>query len=208
MKVKLVAGPGPLRMIGAALAALLLVSACTGAPPASTGPRAPSFEAQPPIRLDVTSISVVSRYQEPGRAPNVEHLHSVTPETTARAWAAARVVGVGTRGTATLTVLDGSVISENLPKKGGLTGFFGDQQDVRLTARLRARLVVDQPGPRAGDFQQWTADVDASANRTVLESASLNERDAAYGALLQALAREFDTALTVEIQRSMRPALR
>lgn len=208
MEVKRMAGFGPLRMIGAALAALLLVSACAGSPPAAIGPRAPSFEAQPPIRLDIASISVDSRYQEPGRAPNVEHLYDVTPETTARAWAAARIVGVGTRGTATLTVFDGSVISETLPKKGGLTGMFGDQQDVRLTARLKARLIVDQPGPRPGDFQQWTADVEASANRTVLESASLNERDAAYGALLQALAREFDATLTAEIQRSMRPALR
>ncbi len=105
-------------------------------------------------------------------------------------------------------MLDGSVVSEDLPKKGGLTGIFGDQRDVRLTARLRARLAVDRPGERPGELDQWSVDVEASANRTVLESASLNERDAAYGLLMQQLAREFDTALTAEIRRSMNAALR
>ena len=196
------------RIAGAALAALMLASACTTEPSAPAGPKAVSFEAQAPLRLDVASIAVDSRYQAPGRAPNIEHLYGVTPVSAARAWAASRLVGVGPRGTAVLTVLDGSVVSEDLPKKGGLTGIFGDQRDVRLTARLRARLAVDRPGERPGELDQWSVDVEASANRTVLESASLNERDAAYGLLMQQLAREFDTALTAEIRRSMNAALR
>lgn len=193
---------------GAALVALMLVSACTAEPPAPSGPKPVSFEAQPPLRLDIASITVESRYQSPGRAPNLEHLYSVTPVSTARAWAASRLVGVGPRGTAVLTVLEGSVISEDLPKKGGLTAVFGDQRDVRMTARLRARLDVDRPGERPGELSQWSANVEASAHRTVLESASLNERDAAYGELMQQLAREFDAALTAEIRRSMGAALR
>lgn len=197
-----------LRIAGAVLAALMLTSACTTEPSAPAGPKPVSFEAQAPLRLDIASITVDSRYQPPGRAPNIEHLYSVTPVSAARAWAQARLVGVGPRGTAVLTVLDGSVISEDLPKKGGLTGIFGDQQDVHLTARLRARLDVDRPGERAGELSQWSVNVEASANRTVLESASLNERDAAYGLLMQQLAREFDAALTAETRRGMSGALR
>lgn len=205
-----IAGPNlvTLRIAAAALAALLLTSACTTEPPAPAGPKPVSFEAQAPLRLDIASISVESRYQAPGRAPNVEHLYSVTPVSTARAWAASRIVGVGPRGTAVLTVLEGSVISEDLPKKGGLTAVFGDQRDVQLTARLKARLDVNRPGERPGELAQWSVNVEASANRTVLESASLNERDAAYGLLMQQLAREFDAALTAEIRRSMSAALR
>ena len=197
-----------LHVAGAALAALVLVSACTTEPSTPAGPKPASFEAQAPLRIDIASITVESRYQPPGRSPNVEHLYSVTPVSTARSWAAARLVGVGPRGTAVLTVLDGSVISEDLPKKGGLTAVFGDQQDVRLTARLRARLDVDRPGERPGELSQWSVSVEASANRTVLESASLNERDTAYGQLIQQLAREFDASLTAEIRRSMGAALR
>ena len=197
-----------LRVASAAFAALVLVSACTAEPSAPSGPKPASFEAQAPLRIDIASVTVESRYQPPGRAPNVEHLYSVTPVSTARGWAAARLVGVGPRGTAVLTVLDGSVISEDLPKKGGLTAVFGDQQDVRLTARLRARLDVDRPGERPGELSQWSVSVEASANRTVLESPSLNERDAAYGQLMQQLAREFDASLTAEIRRSMGAALR
>jgi hypothetical protein len=205
-----IAGPNlaTFRIAAAALAALLLTSACTTEPSAPAGPKPVSFEAQAPLRLDIASISVESRYQAPGRAPNVEHLYSVTPVSTARAWAASRIVGVGPRGTAVLTVLEGSVISEDLPKKGGLTAVFGDQRDVQLTARLKARLDVNRPGERPGELAQWSVNVEASANRTVLESASLNERDAAYGLLMQQLAREFDAALTAEIRRSMSAALR
>ncbi|PKQ09069.1 MAG: hypothetical protein CVT73_04590, partial [Alphaproteobacteria bacterium HGW-Alphaproteobacteria-12] len=143
-----------------------------------------------------------------GRAPNVEHLHAVTPSSIARGWARARLVAVGSRGTAVLTVLDGAVITEPLEKKGGLTGVFGDQLDTRLKARLKARLTVERPGPNPGDTGTWTAEVDANAERTILESASLNERDAAYAALMEALAARFDDALTAEIGRSMGPVLR
>ncbi|MDO9127155.1 MAG: hypothetical protein Q7U42_09840, partial [Parvibaculum sp.] len=60
----------------------------------------------------------------------------------------------------------------------------------------------------AGDFTSWTADVDANAERTILASASLHERDAAYAALMQSLAAKFDAARTAEIERSMGPVLR
>lgn len=192
----------------AALMAMTLLAACAGDPPAPARQQSVSFEAQAPLRLDIAAVTVEPRYRAPGRAPHVEHLHGVTPETVARSWAAARLVPTGNRGRAVLTILEGSVISEDLPKKGGLTGFFGDQKDTRLTARLKTRLVVERPGSEAGNFEEWSADVEASANRTILESASLNERDAAYAALIQSLAKNFDDALTAEIRRSMGAVLR
>jgi hypothetical protein len=191
----------------AVAAALLLLTACAGDPPRPTASAAVSFEARPPIRLAVAFISVDSFFTPPGRAPHVEHLHDVTPETVARSWARARLVSTGGPGTAALAILEGSVVSEDLKKKGGLTGIFGDQQDVKLKARLKARLTVERPGA-GGGAATWTAEVDAYADRTVLESASLNERDEAYAKLMQSLAAEFDRSLTAEIQRSMSPALR
>ncbi len=185
-----------------------ILAACAGNPPPPAQPAAVSFEARPAIRLDIASVTSDARFISSGRAPNVEHLHAVTPSSIARGWARARLVAVGSRGTAVLTVLDGAVITEPLEKKGGLTGVFGDQLDTRLKARLKARLTVERPGPNPGDTGTWTAEVDANAERTILESASLNERDAAYAALMEALAARFDDALTAEIGRSMGPVLR
>lgn len=195
-----------LRRLGAVL--LLGLTAACAEPPAPSAPSSVSFEARPAIRLDIASVTVDNRFNSSGRDPYVEHLHRISPSSVAQAWARARLVASGNGGTATLTIIDGSVIAEELEKKGGLTGIFGDQLDTRLKARLKARLAVERPGPRQGDFGSWSADVDASAQRTILESASLNERDAAYAALMQSLAAQFDAALTAEIERSMGPVLR
>lgn len=186
---------------------LPLLAACAGDPPAPAAAQSVSFEARPPIRLAVAFVSVDSYYTPSGRDPYVEHLHKVTPESVARSWAQARLVATGGPGTAALAILDGTVVSEQLDKKGGLTGLFGDQLDTRLKARLKARLTVEKPDAE-GNPASWTADVDATAEHTILESASLNERDEAYAALMQNLAKEFDAALTAEIERSMKPVLR
>ena len=66
---------------------------------------------------------------------------------------------------------------------------------------------MERPG-RAGEHGSWSADVDVNASRTILESASLNDRDAAYAALMQDLATRFDEEMTAEIRRSMGPVLR
>ncbi|PKP78389.1 MAG: hypothetical protein CVT81_04510 [Alphaproteobacteria bacterium HGW-Alphaproteobacteria-3] len=183
------------------------IAACAGDPPALASPASVSFEARPALRLDIASVAVDSRFHSSGREPYVEHLHKVTPSAVARSWADARLVASGNRGTAVLTVFDGTVTQERLEKKGGLTGLFGDQLDTRLKARLKARLTVERPAPDGGSGT-WSAEVDVTAERTVLESASLNERDAAYTALMQALAAKFDAGMSMEVERSMESVLR
>ncbi|MBI1261976.1 MAG: hypothetical protein GC184_09645 [Rhizobiales bacterium] len=187
--------------------AALFPAACASKSTTSA-PRDVSFVASAPLQLDVASIAVDQRYRSSSTPPNVEQLHPVSPASIAERWATSRVVTTGQRGIATLTVLDGSVVAEKLPLKGGLTGFFGDQQDTKLKARLKARLTVSVPGLRVGDSTTYTADVDASAERTILQSATLNERDAAYMVLMNTLARQFDETLSAEVRRSMSPVLR
>lgn len=192
------------RKIAAAtlLAALAFLPAACANEPAP--PPAPSIGfLGKPIKLNVASIAVDDRYNPPGRAPNVEQLHPLTPSGIAQRWADARLVAVGTRGIATLTITDGSVVEEKLPKKGGVEGFFGDQQDTKLTARLSASLTVSIPGGPAGGSASYTARVDASGYQTTLESADLNARDKAYFDLLQTVARKFDADLSAEISRVM-----
>lgn len=196
-----------LRRLGAVVFFGFMAAACAGDPPPPPAPATVSFEARPAFQIPVAFVAVDSYFTPSGRAPYVEHLHKISPESIARSWARARLVATGGPGTASLAILDGTVISEQLDKKGGLTSVFGDQLDTRLKARLKARLNVERPDAE-GNPGSWTAEVDATAERTILESASLNERDAAYAALMQSLAAKFDAALTAEVERSMGPVLR
>ena len=111
---------------------VLLLAAC--ATPPATPPGDIALVARAPLQLDVASIRLDEQYGSPARAPNVEHLHRFSPAGIAAAWSRSRLVAAGAAGTATLSVLDGSVISEELEKKGGLTGLLGDQQDTKLAA--------------------------------------------------------------------------
>ena len=190
---------------GIVLALLFAAAAC--ATPPALPPGDIALVARLPLHLDIASIGFDAQYESPARPPNIEHLHRQSPAGIVRNWSRARLMAVGAAGTATLALLEGSVVSEELPKKGGLTGLFGDQPDTRLTARLKVRLTVERPGP-GGAHGSWTADAEVNASRTILQSASLNDRDAAYAALMQDLATRFDEKMSAEIRRSMAPVLR
>jgi hypothetical protein len=183
-----------------------LLAACANAP--APTPKADIGFVGVPLKLDIADARLDNRYRPPGDAPNVEQLHTVTPSTVASRWLETRIVPVGGRGDAVLTVYDASVVEKKLATKGGLTGFFGDQVDTKLVGTLRAELVVTRPGDQTGALATYKAGVTAKAERTILESANLNERDKAYYDLLQSLASEFDRVLSAEINRSMGAVLR
>lgn len=186
-------------------AVLALASCATPPPPA---PRADIGFSGAPLKLDVARVSVDNQYHPSGKAPNVEQLHETTPSTVASRWLQTRVVPVGRQGEAVLKIYDARVISEKLPVKGGLTGFFGDQLDSKLTGTLRAELIVSRIEGQATAPTIYNVKVSARAEQTILQSATLNDRDKAYFDLMQNLAREFDKTATAEISRAMRPILR
>ena len=183
----------------------LLAGCATPPPPA---PQATIGFVGAPLKLNVANVSVDNLYQPPGRAPNVEQLHEVTPSTVARRWLETRIVPVGTSGQGVMKVLNASVVQEKLPIKGGLTGFFGDQVDTKLIGKLRIELVVTT-GPGIGQsVSTYKIDVKAEAEQTILQSATLNDRDRAYLMLMQNLANQFDKTATAEVERVMQGALR
>ena len=187
------------------LAGIGNLAGCATPPPPA--PQATIGFVGAPLKLDVARVTVDNRYQPPGRAPNVEQLHEVTPSVVAQRWLATRVVPVGNGGQGVLTILDASVIQEKLPIKGGLTGFFGDQLDSRLVGTLRAELTITT-GPGVGrSITTYKISVNANAEQTILQSATLNDRDRAYFTLMQNLADQFDKTATSEINRVMQAAL-
>lgn len=196
-----------MRGVAAAMlvASAALLSACANEP--APAPKAEIGFVGKPIKLSVSSVAIDDRYNPPGRAPNVEQLHTVTPAGIAHRWADTRLVAVGQRGIATLTILDGSVVETKLPVKGGVEGFFGDQVDTKLTATLKAKLSVAIQGDQPGNYANYSANVVATGEKTILQSANLNERDRAYFELMNIIAQKFDTALTAEVNRTMSPVM-
>ncbi len=129
---------------------VLLLAAC--ATPPATPPGDIALVARAPLQLDVASIRLDEQYGSLGARAECASICTASrrsPVSPPPEPSRSRLVAAGAAGTATLSVLDGSVISEELEKKGGLTGLFGDQQDTKLAARLRAtRLTVE--GVQAG----------------------------------------------------------
>ncbi|MGV8995548.1 MAG: hypothetical protein ACOH12_01215 [Parvibaculaceae bacterium] len=184
---------------------LLAVAACADTPPPA--PKADIGFTGAPIRLDVETTAIDNHYAPSGKAPNIEQLHEVTPSTVAERWMQTRVVPIGTQGQAVLNIYDARVVEEKLKTKGGLTGFFGDQVDTKIVGTLRAELTVMQ-SKASGGVAVYKAGVTAKAERTLLQSATLNERDQAYFDLTKKLSEDFDRLLTAEILRTMAPVLR
>ncbi|MDO8420750.1 MAG: hypothetical protein Q7S99_01185 [Parvibaculum sp.] len=193
-------------LLRAVLASAFLVLAACATPP-EPAPKGNIGFSGAPLKLDVASLTIDDRYNPPGKAPNVEHLHDVTPSAVAERWLQSRVVAVGSRGLAVLTIDDARVIEEKQSVKGGLTGFFGDQIDSKIVGTLRGELVVTTESA-GGTRATYKAGVNAKSEQTILQSADLNERDRAYFDLMNKLTAEFDRLLTAEVTRTMGSALR
>lgn len=190
------------------LARVFLSLALTGSVAACSTPPEPAPRANigftgAPIKLDIASASLDNQYVPTGQAPNVEQLHEVTPSTVASRWLETRIVPVGASGQAVLTVYDARVTEAKLPVKGGVSGYFEDQVDTKLTGTLRADLVVMRPDRASGQNAVYKASVNVGYTQTLLQSANLNDRDAAYFSLIDHLGKEFDKAMTAEINRAM-----
>ncbi len=185
--------------------AFLALAAC--ATPPEPAPKGMIGFSGAPLKLDVASVTIDNRYNPPGKAPNVEQLHEVTPSAVAERWLQTRVVAVGSRGIAVLTIDDARVVEEKQAVKGGLTGFFGDQIDTKIVGTLRGELIVTTEGAD-GARATHKAGVNAKSEQTILQSADLNERDRAYFDLMNKLSAEFDRLLTAEVMRTMGAALR
>lgn len=185
------------------VAAFAVLAACA-APPAPPLNMKVTFQNREPIRIDAVRIKVTEAYTPNTNPPHIEHLYQQTPATLARRWASERLNPVGQSGQVMLIIKEASVIEEPLPVTKGLSGLFANESEVRLQATLKARLEYVELGERRRSF---VADVEAKADRTIPEGATLNERDLAYFSTLERLAVEFDKALSNEVSRAMAPII-
>ena len=188
-------GAGRWRRWGAGAAAALAAACAT--PDPSPPPPAPTFAfaEQAPLQLPVAAIVLQEAYQPPLRPPHKEHEFSITPAEIVRRWARARLRAAGAEGTLTLIIHEASVVEE--PIKGashGVLSALRPGRDRRFVGALKVEAVYQPPegGTRIDIVARGDVAIDRQAN--------LNEIEARYNALLEALGARFDEALTRRLE--------
>ncbi|MFO1187409.1 MAG: hypothetical protein U1E87_08160 [Alphaproteobacteria bacterium] len=174
------------------LAGVAMLAGCASGPPLP--PKVAIAFQKETLLVPAGAISLVDNYKPPLVSPNVEQNHETRPAHIPRRWIDARTKAIaGAPGAITLTVSDASVVEQPLEVKTDWKHALSRQAEKKLTANLAWRLSYD--GPQLN----WTADGTATSTQTVLEESSLNEADADYNAMIEALAAAFDGKLAQQL---------
>ncbi len=182
------------------LAAPLLLGACssTDFAPASTGP---NYAQLGTIRLNAASVQVVNEYNARGTAPNVEQFLDVTPAQAINDWAKQTLIAGSNSGSVQVKIKDASVISRQLGKIGGVTGYFTKQQSEELVAHVAVEIVGEQRDLRWNGI----ATVEASALQTIPEGITPEVRKGYEKALVNKLVTQFATNANAAIRQHLAP---
>lgn len=162
-----------------------------------------TFAHGDPIALDVAEIKVVRVYKPVPTPPNVETEFPVSPLATAARWAIDRLRAVGDSGTATVRILDASVVERPLDKETGVTGLFTTDQAAKYDARYVVEVVAEDPDRQSAA----EARAEVARTQTVLEGITYNERERVWYQLTEKLARDLDRQLTASMRQHMGPFL-
>ncbi len=185
-----------LRSVVLSACSLMLVGlgACT--PPPKPAAPALIFSGGPQFVLPAEGkVETVEQYQPPLKPPHVEHEFALTPAAIARAWARDRIRVDPGDGTVRMTILEASVVQNELEVQRGLAGLFRDQPDRQLTARLKVRLDY------VGIAGSATATVEAVAERRFNEGDTLLETEAAYYDMIERLAVTFQKKMDDSVRQ-------
>ncbi len=173
-----------------AVALGVLAAACTVSPTQNQWPDI-TYKHRPPLRFDVGQVVIDKRYREPLAPPNVEHLIPLPPAALAEQWAHDRLVAAGSVGQLVYTIADASVVERPLDTKSGIEGLFTVDQSERYEAHLAVQVRLEGiPG-----LAHASVAVEAERWVTVPEDATLNEREATWFALSEALMNDLDVEL-------------
>jgi len=131
------------------LSAALLLSGCTGAPPASTPPDL-TFANLAPITLDVAAIEVRDDYKPPLHAPNIEHTFPTPPYVAAGNLLKKQLVAGGSENVLRVIIEDASVVREELPVTRGFMDALLQEPSEELKGKVLLRFeLIDPKAPDA-----------------------------------------------------------
>lgn len=186
------------------IAAVASLAACASEPPPQRAFAELRFTNQTPLAFGAQGPEVVNRFQAPMAAPHVEHLMPLSPEKAIRTWAQDRLQATGV-GTNSLRVVinTASVTETPLDTKGGISGFFTDQQEMRYDARADVAVqIVDSQGRVRAE-----AISNVYRSRTLNEKASLAERERLWFQLVERLMQDLDNQLSTGLRQHFREFL-
>lgn len=162
----------------------LTLFAC--APP----PEAPTFADlrftnEPPLLLQAAQIEIRTLYQP----TDADNAFPVPPVRAVQNWARDRLRANGQGGPARFTIANASGTVKDLPIQGGLSGTFTDQVSQQYDVAIDAALeLFDSTGVAIR-----SARVTATRSRTVLQSATANDRERVRYELVRDLMADFDS---------------
>lgn len=179
-----------------ALAALTALAACASTPPPPKPVPKLAFTSKSAIIAPASSVSFQDDYTPTSASPHVEQAHEIRPDSVAQLWVDKRLKGTSmAHGTLTLTVLDASVVQQELPMDTSFKArLLTRQPEYRLVGTLKWRLAYKGP-----ILTSWTSDGSAEASASVLEQSSINDQDQAYADLIDGLAQNFDARVEEQI---------
>lgn len=154
-----------------------------------------TFQHMKPLNLNIAKLEIISSYNPPMAAPNVDHLFHTPPKAALKNWAKDRLRALGKNGYAHFTIIEASVTETKLDKKKGIIGVFTKDQSERYDAVLEARLeIFDDHGLSKGFA---TAKVTRSV--TVSEASSINQRKQTWFNLTEELIGDINAELELNI---------
>ncbi|HXZ68897.1 MAG TPA: hypothetical protein VEH07_09935 [Alphaproteobacteria bacterium] len=155
-----------------------------------------AFTNKAAIIAPASSVSFQNDYTTTSAAPHVEQAHDVRPDSIARLWVDKRLKSTSmAHGNLTLTVLDASVLQEELPRDTSFKArLLTRQPEYRLVGKLRWRLTYKGP-----ILARWTSEGTAEASASVLEQSSINDQEQAYADLIDGIAQNFDARVEDQI---------
>lgn len=188
----------PVRSVFLAAAAALVLTACQSAPPRPPV-RPVGFAAFAPIVLNVAAVDVVDSRRAGGGA-SVDDRIPVPPAEAVRRWAAERLQAGGRQGRVRVIIKDATVTETQLPRTGGMQGFFTNQQAQRYDGRIEVEVTGEVPGDTS--FRGFTR-ATVTNSTTVPENITLADREAALQELTRAMAEDLNARLDAGIRKDL-----
>jgi hypothetical protein len=183
-----------------ALGGSAALAACSSQPPRARFPEL-TYGHLGGFRLDVSRIDIVTEYQPPMIAPNIEHLMPVNPVDALQRWGRDRLQATGTPGRiGRFVITDAKVLDTPLPRSQGMRGAFTTDQTNRYDGTLACAVEVreERANYRAGMATAW-----ATRSRTVPEGITLNDRERVYFELVESLMNDINAELDRQIKANL-----
>lgn len=162
-------------------------------------PQAPSFPdlrftGEPPLMLVASQVEIRTLYQP----TDADQIFPVPPVRAMQNWARDRLRASGQGGPARFTIADANATVKNLQVQGGFSGTFTDQVSQQFDIAVDAALeLFDSNGVALRSVR-----ITASRSRTVLQSASVNDRARARYEMVRDLMSDFDSQAQARISAS------